>query len=105
MYVHSGGVCVWGGGLILTTLRRYAQQCVYDDRLIQPYPCCLFARIRQLNNNNSSFAIPRALNFSRLRFDRFTGGNAGFWGCVFNLANAAMGAGVLAFPYAYEKAG
>lgn len=36
---------------------------------------------------------------------RFTGGNAGFWACVFNLANAAMGAGVLAFPFAYEKAG
>jgi len=26
---------------------------------------------------------------------RFAGGNAGFWACVFNLANAAMGAGVL----------
>jgi len=33
------------------------------------------------------------------------GGNAGFWSCVFNLANASMGAGVLAFPYAMEKAG
>eukprot|EP00041_Stephanoeca_diplocostata_P019371 m.417182 g.417182 ORF g.417182 m.417182 type:complete len:462 (-) comp21286_c0_seq4:1758-3143(-) len=30
---------------------------------------------------------------------------AGFWACVFNLSNAALGAGILTYPYAYNRAG
>eukprot|EP00039_Didymoeca_costata_P012533 m.180811 g.180811 ORF g.180811 m.180811 type:complete len:146 (+) comp15503_c2_seq1:203-640(+) len=33
------------------------------------------------------------------------GGQASFWACVFNLANVVMGAGILAFPYAFKHAG
>lgn len=37
--------------------------------------------------------------------DFFMAGKTSSWGAVFNLANSAIGAGILAFPYAFQSAG
>lgn len=35
----------------------------------------------------------------------FLAGKTSSWGAVFNLGNSAIGAGILAFPFAFESAG
>eukprot|EP00729_Bicosta_minor_P029209 gene29209-29417_t len=49
------------------------------------------------------FSINNQVDGNELAADNPNG--AAFWGSVFNLANAAVGAGILAFPYAFAKAG
>jgi len=85
-----------------------------EEPLLPPRPKLSVTPANRRERSNSGFSVdedgPSALLYSphvKVTFNAFygAGGQGTFTGSVANLGNAALGAGILAVPYAFAKAG
>lgn len=72
------------------------------DRLLPDSPgggCCIQETMEQDENTSGQ------INYSWEEMRKLPPGNSSFFGAVFIVINAALGAGLLTFPFAFNSAG